>query len=140
MHDKLLCPTTIVYMTFFHGSRSQGSFAYVKPPSALTPRFSFVRHTAIRHTRESPRKPEVESHTASPFFPREQTNYAQQDTRSSIMSDPEGNIGELLHSPSAAFMKLVDCDHLNDFDAVCEYLSEHAAEVSYNKWELFFRS
>lgn len=47
------------------------------------------------------------------------------------MADPtaEGNIGELLHSPSAAFMKLVDCDHLNDFDVVCEYLSEHALEV-----------
>lgn len=43
----------------------------------------------------------------------------------------EGNIGELLHSPSAAFMKLVDCDHLNDFDAVCDYLSEHTSEVSY---------
>lgn len=48
------------------------------------------------------------------------------------MADPEGNIGELLHSPSAAFMKLVDCDHLNDFDVVCEYISEHAAEVSYS--------
>lgn len=41
----------------------------------------------------------------------------------------EGNIGELLHSPSAALMKLVDCDHLNDFDVVCDYLSEHAMEV-----------
>lgn len=45
------------------------------------------------------------------------------------MAKSEGNIGELLHSPAAAFMKLVDCDHQNDFDAVCEYLSEHAMEV-----------
>lgn len=44
------------------------------------------------------------------------------------MADPS-DIGELLSSPSAAFMKLVDCDHLNDFEVVCEYLSEHAMEV-----------
>lgn len=41
----------------------------------------------------------------------------------------EGNIGELLHSPAAALMKLVDCDHQNDFDAVCANLAEHAMEV-----------
>lgn len=39
------------------------------------------------------------------------------------------DMGELLHSPSAALMTLVDCDHLNDFDAVCKYLSTHAMEV-----------
>lgn len=39
------------------------------------------------------------------------------------------DMGELLHSPSAALMTLVDCDHLNDFDAVCEYLAVHALEV-----------
>lgn len=39
------------------------------------------------------------------------------------------DMGELLHSPSAALMTLVDCDHLNDFEAVCEYLSVHADEV-----------
>lgn len=56
------------------------------------------------------------------------------------MADPgiEGNIGELLHSPSAALMKLVDCDHLNDFDVVCEYLSEHTSEVS--SWHVLLRS
>lgn len=41
------------------------------------------------------------------------------------------DMGELLHSPSAALMTLVDCDHLNDFDAVCKYLSTHAMEVRY---------
>lgn len=41
------------------------------------------------------------------------------------------DMGELLNSPSAALMTLVDCDHLNDFDAVCEYLAVHAQEVSY---------
>lgn len=40
------------------------------------------------------------------------------------------DMGELLNSPAAALMKLVDCDHLNDFAAVCEYLSVHAMEVS----------
>eukprot|EP00903_Cladosiphon_okamuranus_P008491 g8158.t1 len=39
------------------------------------------------------------------------------------------DMGELLHSPSAALMTLVDCDHLNDFDAVCNYVSTHAMEV-----------
>lgn len=39
------------------------------------------------------------------------------------------NIGEKLHSPSAALMKLVDCSHLNDFDDVCDYLALHAMEV-----------
>ncbi|CAM9525526.1 unnamed protein product [Pylaiella littoralis] len=39
------------------------------------------------------------------------------------------DMGELLHSPSAALMTLVDCDHLNDFDAVCKYLSVNALEV-----------
>ncbi|CAN0104398.1 unnamed protein product [Ectocarpus sp. 12 AP-2014] len=39
------------------------------------------------------------------------------------------DMGELLNSPSAALMTLVDCDHLNDFNAVCEYLAVHAHEV-----------
>lgn len=39
------------------------------------------------------------------------------------------DMGELLHSPSAALMVLVDCDHLNDFDVVCKYLSANALEV-----------
>lgn len=39
------------------------------------------------------------------------------------------DMGELLNSPSAALMTLVDCDHLNDFNAVCEYLAVHAQEV-----------
>lgn len=39
------------------------------------------------------------------------------------------DIGEKLHSPSAALMKLVDCSHLNDFDDVCNYLALHAMEV-----------
>lgn len=40
------------------------------------------------------------------------------------------DIGEMLHSPSTALMTLVDCDHQNDFEKVCEYLSQHAMEVS----------
>lgn len=39
------------------------------------------------------------------------------------------DIGEMLHSPAAALMKHVDCDHLDDFDSVCRYLAEHAMEV-----------
>lgn len=41
------------------------------------------------------------------------------------------DIGEILHSPSTALMTLVDCDHQNDFEKVCEYLSDHAMEVRF---------
>lgn len=43
------------------------------------------------------------------------------------------DIGEMLNSPSTAFMTLVDCDHENDFDKVCEYLAEHAQEVGHQQ-------
>lgn len=49
----------------------------------------------------------------------------REEKRERSLSD----MGELLHSPSAALMTLVDCDHLNDFDAVCKYLSSNAMEV-----------
>lgn len=61
----------------------------------------------------------LDDEPAFPLFPAQEK-----------MQATEGDIGERLHSPSAAFMKLVDCDHLNDFEAVCAYLAEHAMEVS----------
>lgn len=41
-----------------------------------------------------------------------------------------GDVGEMLHSPSTGLMNLVDCEHLDNFDSVCEYLSAHVMEVS----------
>lgn len=37
--------------------------------------------------------------------------------------------GEALHSPSAEFMKLVDVDHLSDFDEVVAYLSSNLDKI-----------
>ena len=37
--------------------------------------------------------------------------------------------GEANHSPSATFMKLVDVDHLNDFDAVVKYLTNNLDKI-----------
>lgn len=59
------------------------------------------------------------------IFRGERVRSGSGEKRERSLSD----MGELLHSPSAALMTLVDCDHLKDFDAVCKYLSTHAMEV-----------
>ena len=45
------------------------------------------------------------------------------------MSPQVLDAGEASHSPSAAFMTLVDVDHLSDFDQVVEFLKENLYKI-----------